>query len=275
MNSKYSITQEVVLPSKGFLNPEIPGGIVEQRCLMVSDQKYLAGSKAIKGGRMNKLLQETCVSPDTFDVSRLTLPDLVFLMFKLRILSYGPKMTYTTICPVCGNETEVTLDLSSLEVKELEDDYEKHLEIVLPRAGDTVYTRILNTKDLEDIKDYIKALKKKVKDDDALVGIEYEQRLTRMIRKIVLKEKNEDGDKILEHPVDITKYVAQLPDIDATAIIATVDNLEYGVIPTVETVCESCGNDIKVPIRFSGDFFRPKYDTRSEKIDGLDLSSIN
>lgn len=275
MNSKYSITQEVVLPSKGYLNPEIPDGIVTQRCLMVSDQKFLAGSKSVKGGRMNNIIQETAISPETFDVRKLTLPDLIFLMFKLRILSYGAKMRFTTVCPVCGRETEVSLDLTELEVHELEEDFSKSLEIELPIAGDTVFTRVLTVKDLEDIRDYIKALKKKVKDDDAIVSIEYTQRLSRMITKINLKEKNEDGDKILDHPVDIEKYVSQLTDLDATAIISTVDNLEYGVMPVAQSICEVCNNEIDVPVRFSGDFFRPKYDSRPSISNRFDLSSID
>lgn len=264
--NKYTITQEIVLPSKGHLNPEIPDGIVTQRCMMVSDQKYLSGSSVVKGNKMNRLLQDTTVAPDGFDVTKLTLPDILFMSLKLRCLSYGNSMKFITVCPICGQKTEVTLDLSTLEVKDLPDDYEESLKIKLPIAGDTVLTRILTVQDFEDISDDLKSARKRLKDDEAVINLEYEYRIAKMIKKVILKTPTDDGDKELTFPTDIQQYVSELPDLDATAIISTVDNIQYGVTPTAEAICTECGREITVPVRFTGDFFRPKYDRTSSYV---------
>lgn len=245
--------QEVILPSQGLLNPEIPEGKVVQRCMMVADQKFLSGSNQSASSSIHQLLQRTTESPEGFDVSRLTLPDTLYLLFKLRILSYGNEYKFRTRCPECGNKIDVLLDLSTLPVDLLEDDYQDKLVVELPHRKDTVYTKILTNDDIDQINKEVKRRKKRNNIDES----DYILRIVRSIEKIVLSNPSKDGKKELTSSADIERYINSLTDLDAATILAARDSVVYGITPTIEYVCPECGEYIDINVQFSSDFFRP------------------
>lgn len=246
-----NFTQELVLPSKGLLNPEIPDGIVVQRCMMVSDQKYLLSNNQSSGNQIHQLIQRTITEPKEFDVSALTLPDTLYLLFKLRILSYGSEYKFRTRCPECGRKIDVTVDLSELPVETLEEGFSDSLVVELPHRKDTVYTRVLTNADMDEVNEEIKRRKRKNPDDESA----YTLRIVKSIEKIkIAKDKSE-----LTHPIDIERYVNSLTDLDASAIIAARDSVSFGVAPVVERVCPECKEYIDISLSFSGDFFRPSF----------------
>lgn len=254
MKSVY--TEVVTLPSMGLLNPEIPNGEVTLRCITVADQKFISGTN-LPGDLMVQELIRRCVeSPEDFDPSKLTSIDTFFLITKLRILSYGGKYAFTTRCPECGKKIDVSLDLSELTVDFLDSDYEDGMNIKLPHTGDTVYTRLLTNKDEREIDKESRRLAKKFKDSG---DMEFILRLSKCITRIELQEANKAGDKVLEDPIDIQKYVEDLTDLDATAITSTL-SLPYGIQTVIDYRCPECKEDIEVRLQFTPQFFRPKYD---------------
>lgn len=248
-----NFTQEVTLPSNGYFNPEIPEGKVVQRCMMVADQKFLSGSSVSAGSALNEIIQRTITSPENFNVENLTPADTIYLLFKLRVLSYGKDYKFRTKCPECGKKIDVTIDMSELAVEKLDENYVDSLVAVLPHRGDTVYTKILTNRDIENINKEIKRRKKRNPDDDS----EYILRIVHSIEKIELKEANQDGKKELTHPLDIEIYINALTDLDASVILSARDSVTFGIVPTVEYLCPECRNYIDVSVLFSGEFFRP------------------
>lgn len=255
MAENYNYTQEVVLPSRGLLNPEIPGGKVVQRCMMVTDQKFLSGSNQSAGSVLHQLIQRTVVSPEGFDVSNLTLADTLYLLFKLRILSYGKDYRFKTRCPECRSKIDVELDLSELPVEILDENFAEKLVATLPHRGDKVYTKILTNADREEINKEILRRKKKRPDDES----EYVLRIAYSIDKVVFAKADSEGKKEITNMTDIERYVASLTDLDASAIIAARDSVAYGIAPIVEHVCSECGEYIDVSVQFSSEFFRPHF----------------
>lgn len=249
MENNYNFTQEITLPSQGLLNPEIPEGKVVQRCMMVADQKFLSGSNRDPGNSLNQLIQRTITSPESFDVDNLTLSDTLYLLFKLRILSYGNTYKFRTRCPECGKKIDITVDLSEIPVDTLEEGYAENLIVELPHRGDTVYTKILTNADINYINKEVSRRKKKGQDVE---GLDYLLRIVYSIEKIVLKKDKEE----ITHPVDIEKYVSSLTDLDASSIILARDSAVFGISPSIDYVCPECRQDIEVGIQFSGNFFR-------------------
>ena len=249
-------TQEVYLPSKGYLNPEIPEGKLIQRCMMVADQKFLSSANLDPSSLTNELLRRTIESPENIDIGRLTTTDTLYLLFKLRVLSYGDNYKFRTRCPECGKKFETSINLAELLVDTLEPNYEDAMKQTLPVSGDTVYTRFLTNDDVRTVKEELERRKRRNPEDDS----EFTLRLASMIRRVDLKKANSDGDKVLEHPIDIQNYVEHLTDLDATAIRATTDNIAYGIQPTVEVKCPHCKEYVDININFGAGFFRPKYD---------------
>lgn len=255
MKNESNFTQEITLPSQGLFNPEIPEGKLIQRCMMVSDQKFLSGSNQSAGSAINQLIQRTITSPEGFDVSKLTVADTLYLLFKLRVLSYGKDYTFRTRCPECGKKIDVSLDLSELPVEILEPGFEDNLIVKLPNRQDTVYTKVLTNEDTEEIDREIKRRKRRNKDDDS----EYILRIVRSIIKIELAKPNQDGKSELTGSLDIERYVSSLTNLDASAIISARDSITYGITPIIEYVCPECREYIDVSIQFSSGFFRPTF----------------
>lgn len=247
-----NFTQEVTLPSRGLLNPEIPDGKLVQRCMMVSDQKFLAGSSQSADSAIHQLIQRTITSPENFDVSKLTLPDTLYLLFKLRSLSYGKDYKFRTRCPECGQKIEVTIDLSELPVEILGDDYAEKLVVELPHRGDRVYTKVLTNEDIEETNKEIKRRKRRRSTDDS----DYILRIAQNIDKIELATPK-DGKKDISSPVEIERYLESLTDLDAMTILSARDAVTYGVAPSVEYVCPECREYIDISVQFSSEFFRP------------------
>ena len=249
MMNESNFTQVITLPSKGLLNPEIPKGEVTQRCMMVSDQKFLNGSSHNSGSLLNQLIQRTTTAPEGFDISNLTPTDTIYMLFKLRVLSYGDMYTFRTRCPECGKKIDVTVNLAELPVETLEDDFTEKLSVELPRRGDTVYTKIMTNADKDALTAELSRRKRKNPQDES----EYILKIVYAIEKIKLKK---DGSE-LTHPIDIERYVSSLTDYDAQVILATKDSVSFGLGAIVECTCSECKQDIEVGLNFSGDFFRP------------------
>lgn len=248
--------QEVVLPSKGILNPEIPGGKIIQRCMMLSDQQFISGSKINEDEILQILVKRCIVSPKDLDVGLLTPADTLFLLFKLRVLSYGSNYRISRRCPECNERVEMTLDLSDLKVETLDKGYEKNLTVTLPHSGDTVTTKILTNNDSKELNDEIKKSKARSNGEDTM---SLYLDLASKIKEVKLKNPKEGQDKVLTNHVDILKYVQELTNRDALIIDSTLDNISYGIVPVLNSKCPNCGNDVDVPVRLDSEFFRPRH----------------
>ena len=246
-----TFTQEITLPSKGLLNANIPNGRVTQRCMMVADQKYLTSSVSSSDNQIHQILQRTTTQPQDFDIKDLSVADTLYMLFKLRILSYGNIYKFKTRCPVCGEVIEVSADLTTLNVNTLDDDYKDHLSVQLPHRKDTVHIKMLTNRDLDNINNEIQRRKRKNTKDES----DYVLRLVGSIESIdVVKDKSQ-----LTHPIDIERYVSGLTDYDAATIIHARDSIQYGIDPVYETICPECRNSVSVDVGFTKDFFRPSF----------------
>lgn len=249
-------TETVIIPSNGLLNPEIPNGEVTLRCVTLADQKYISGSNASGDTILHELLRRCVVSPEGFDPTKLTSTDTFYLTTKLRILSYGGKYSFNTRCPECGKKFTVDLNLSNLVVESLDPDYLEDMKVVLPNKGDTVYTKLLTNKEEDEVEKEAKRLSKKFKDSG---DFEFEVKLAKSITKIELKEPNKLGETVLTSPLDIQEYIVDLTDLDAMAISSTLSP-NYGIQTVLDYVCPECREDIEVGMRFTAQYFRPKYE---------------
>lgn len=246
MKNDTSLVQELTLPSRGFLTPGVPEGKLVQRAMMVRDQKKLA---SLREGAVTAILQDTVTDPEGFDVLDLPIADTIYLLLSLRILSYGKEYRFYQTCPSCGERVVMSVDLSTLEVTTLEEDFRDHLVVDLPHTGDRVTLRVLTERDQNDIKDELDRRRKRNKDDDS----EYVYRIASSIDSIDLIEEG----TTLTHPIDIERYVESLTGLDAITITDTRDSILFGVNPEIVCTCPSCNKDVSIIMPFTGDFFRP------------------
>jgi hypothetical protein len=223
-----SVTEvPVELPSKNkFYSLPDPTKPITLRAMTFEDEKAMMSNKNVNIDVLNKLLSR-CVS--NIGVEHLLQMDKLYLIMKLRELSYGEDYNATINCPNCKKDNDVSFKVSQLPVTYLEDDATDPVEITLP---------ILDKK--------VKVRRPRVADENYFSNAEYA--LTNLWRFI------EEIEGYTQKTV-ISKVISQLPLKDAHAVVEALSASDYGVNTKVRFVCDYCGNNEIMELPITADFF--------------------
>lgn len=218
-NTKSNVEQVVELPSRGLGYPGKKGKVTI-RTMTFEDE--IALSEATPDQDVVDLMLTRCVSDIDPDI--LYAPDRIFLLFKIRELSYGNSIKLSGPCTECTATNHLDIDLSKLEVVYVDDsfkdpkhitlpDMKKKIQIRIPRASDNPY--LLN--------------KKKILDN-----------LWRFIVKL---------DKYVD-PKIISSALERMSSKDIRVIIESLLEGEFGLQNKARYICSDCRaeNILEVPL---------------------------
>lgn len=217
---------QVTLPSENrgysFLENEEP---VSLRPLTYEDEKALVSSSKAGNDAISTLISR-CV--DGVIVEELYDFDKLFLLLKLREISYGDDYKSLIICPLCKAENPVTVLLSELSVNPVPDDFSDPCEVFLKGIKKTIRLRYPRTKDEKFLADSEKTY----------------DNLWRFVVDI-------EGvtDKVI-----ITEVLKRLPLIDHKTILNSL-KLPYGVETKVNFQCSKCGGGSVINLPINENFF--------------------
>tara|TARA_R110000851_G_scaffold175794_4_gene322232 strand:- start:466 stop:1329 length:864 start_codon:yes stop_codon:yes gene_type:complete len=133
---------EITLPSQGLLYPD---GVktIRIRPFTFEDERMLKGMEGIKNPEavIEKLLRN---ATEGLDVSILTPHDRVYILFRLRGISYGDGYEVSHDCDKCKVTSKLDLSIKSLEITNLTKEHmiftlpdsEQECEVKLPRMQD-------------------------------------------------------------------------------------------------------------------------------------------
>jgi hypothetical protein len=216
-------TEEVTLPSKGLLYPEghpLRSGVIRMKYMTAREEDILTNQNYIKNGTViNKLLQSLIVTP--CDYNDLLIGDKNSLLIAARILGYGSDYTFSFRDPSTGEEEEVTVDLTELDDKELDEslmkDGKNEFEFQLPHSKIPITFKMLTHGDEEKITKELKGLKKINKFTSA--------ELTTRLKHMILSVNGDYEKKTIREFVDnallardsksLRNYLSEImPDID-------------------------------------------------------------
>ena len=226
----------VVLPG-GFLTSD--GEVIrsaEVRELTGFDEEAL--SKAVSPAKvMNTLLQRGVVkvgdekpTQDTFNA--LLAGDRDMLLLAIRKATYGTDLEYTLICPNCGEEVDVTIDLNKdVEIKRVEDKEDRYFDVTLRNGvakvrlpDGTAQRALLQTE-----------------------GKTYAELNTILLRHCI--------SEINDFPVTGEDSVRKLTIKDREKILEEIGKRNPGPqMNEVKKACPSCEEDIDLPLTLSGLF---------------------
>jgi hypothetical protein len=219
---------EVILPSKGrFYGDQCPTGRVTVRPLSFDDEKALLSSKNKEKLDAPALILKRCVQG--VDAASLVFMDKMFLVMKIREISYGDEYLVEVKCSECGVSNPLSIMLSKLEINYVPDDFKDPRELELP---------ILKKK--------IKIRLPRVYDEPYLNKTE--TMLDNLWRFIVEIDGN-------SKELVISKVIPQLRGADIHTIVKALNLLDYGIENKARFTCGKCDstNDITIPI--SENFF--------------------
>lgn len=212
---------DVDVPSRGipYFGKE---GVVRIRPMTFEDEKSMStGSRTPMFNPANYLLSRCVLN---VEVDRLVIIDKLFLLIKIRELSYGKDYKVGVVCSHCGFENKLNLQLDALLSNKVPEDF-----------------------NFNEIKVYLEGIKK-----DALLNI-----LTVADEAFVDPERIGENLWRFVNTIDgidnrtvIAKAVSQLPLVDVHTIIKEIMLSQYGIQPQIRFECDSCrkSNLINLPI---------------------------
>lgn len=226
------VETEVELPSKGlFYKPIIDK--VKIKPIVFEDQKTLVMAKKSKGNVLNVLLERSLIDVPNGFVSNLVLIDKIFLLIKIREVSFSKEYKAAIVCPKCQEQYEVSIAIDEIPINY----YDKKegndpIEIFLPGIQKTAKVSVARCRN----EDYFS------QSEDYM--------LNNLWRSVV-----EIGGKT--NTLVITKALDKLSLVDITTIIQAVTLTGYGVDPKFEYSCsdERCQYKGILAIPLTEDFF--------------------
>lgn len=224
---------DVELPSKGMLGyPEE----VSYRDILVRDEKELSGATPKTFPKvLNTVLKNLLHDPSIFD--KLTIHDRDFLILWIWANNYSTVKHIEAQCPHCGEKNQYQIDLTQLDVKELDPEF-KNPYPYTTKAGEQVTFRLLTTKDEEVARHYCNAHK----NENELQVMLYNS--VQFSQVMPLKEK-------------IKKIENEFTGKDMAMLRGFHAYFKYGIQEEVDRECGGCGEVSTVPIPFQIDFFLP------------------
>ena len=218
---------EVLLPSKNkFYNLIDPSKPVCIRPMTFEDERSMMSKKNVNIDVLNTLL-DRCVS--NINVGSLLQMDKLFLIMKLREISYGDDYTASINCNGCKKDNNILFTLSNLPITYLEEDATNPISV-----------------NLSVLKKEVKIRRPRVNDEDYFSNAEFAiKNLWRFVEEI-------DGHS--EKSV-ISKIIPQLPLKDAHKLLEALSSQKYGVDTKVRFVCNYCSHNEVMELPITADFF--------------------
>jgi hypothetical protein len=213
------------LPSRGKFYPGFQG--VEVTPLTFIDEQKILSIRDPNADIVSKLLEK---SVQGVNIDELLSMDKMFLLMKVREISYGENYEFSITCPSCQSDIKTSLVLSEhLNMNEVPDDLTDPREVELPKLKVKAEVRFPRSKEEIFLKDSESVYKN----------------LYRFVESI-----NGNAD-----PVFIAKALKRMHLQDIKTLIAEVNKGEYGIDPRFIFQCPSCKHEETMAVPMDVSFF--------------------
>jgi transcription termination factor NusB len=215
----------VRLPSEGkFYGTGKPEVLITP--IKFEDEKQLASSIKNNLNPINIILSK-CVKG--VDINSLLLIDKLFLLLKVREISYGEQYPAAITCPHCSTVSEVSINLNDLIVNYIPADLDDPREINLPKLKKKVRVRF-----------------PRVSDE---IHIATQEQVYNNIWRFVVSV---DG---ITDPVFINKAIPKMHIMDVKFILGQIMRNDLGLNPKFIFGCDSCGKESELEVPINENFF--------------------
>tara|TARA_R110000744_G_scaffold149446_1_gene262592 strand:- start:616 stop:1371 length:756 start_codon:yes stop_codon:yes gene_type:complete len=213
---------EISVPSGGYSYFKGKAGLIKLKPIRFGDEKELAmGNRGPNFNPANFLLAK-CVS--NVDVDDLLLIDKLYLLLKIREISYGNEYEVGVGCTACGHENKLNLHIDQLDSVDIPEDMDLfNIPVHLKGIGkDAIVTAPL------------------VSEEDFLAPQSIQTNLWRFVKSIAGNNS----------PAVISKVIQELPLVDVHTLINAFSLEKFGIQPKIKYTCDGCThlNLISLPI---------------------------
>ena len=215
---------QVELPSQGLLYPEAQK-VVDIRPITFDDERMLKSTQGSRDaeGTLEKLLRN-CIRG--IDVSEMTPEDKLYVLYRLRGISYGDTYTLEHDCENCGTRSKLDLSINTLKTTPLK---EEHMRFVLPDSQQEIQIKLPRTQDMHLVDTIDKMHENMHMFIHNIAGVSDKTVIEAFIQKTTVR----DVDMIRTH----------------------IFSPEYGMENHFFYSCNACGTKNRVPIELTSNFF--------------------
>lgn len=157
----------VDLPSKGRFYKNFTG--VTVKALKFEDEQKLLSNRSKNQDLVGQIIAKCS---EGIDPAELLTMDKLYLLMKIREVSYGSEYKFEIPCPSCGEITAVDLDLANhLMVEYVPDDLQDPREVFLPVLKKKAVVRFPRAKDEPFMQDIDSAIKNQYRLIESIDGV--------------------------------------------------------------------------------------------------------
>lgn len=181
------------------------------------------------------------------DIGNYPLSDLQYLMYKLRIITYGPNYSLKFTCNHCNHPITTQVNLDELKLK-LPKTTEPQFDIgPLPVSQDVIQCKLLTSREFLQISEDSESFKQKYPDYEGDPEISY---------TYAYKMISVNNQRMPSH--SLMKYVNEMHAKDALYFDREYGSLTDSGLDLVQTTtCPHCGNSLVYNLPVTEEFWTP------------------
>lgn len=247
----WTIVETFTLPSSGKIYGKQVNPDIKLRSMTTNDEMSRLNTSSKKYKKMCDLI-DNCIIGDKPGISSydMCLGDYQYLLHSLRIVTYGPDYKLACQCPYCRETRNYDVPLDQLELRKDIDEFNNHLNLVLPRTKKKITLNYQTPRMLDLIEEDTQEFRRKSQngiDRGLLLTMQY------LINTV-------DGKAL--SPLDAEDFCNNLPMMDTNYILKYAEKLNnyIGLDTSIDVDCEVCGNHYRTMFRQTREFFGPDID---------------
>ena len=247
----YTIAEFFTLPSKGNVYKELIDPKVQLRSMTTAEEMRRLSPTEHPYENLCSIIDDCMVTGPKISSYDMCLGDYQFLLYQLRIVTYGADYNLQMTCPYCGTTQTAKINLGELVIKEYSDEIEKYRTVELPVSKKTIKLKMKTPRILDNIQIKLKEFKRRNTENSLNASILYS--ISCIIDTV-------DGRKVNEAKLE--EFIRTLPMKDTNILINYSDKLDslIGIDSNITFKCDMCGLEHDGKLSITNEFFRPALD---------------
>ena len=249
--SNYTISENITLPSNGEVYEFNVVPNIKLRSMTTAEEMQRLSNTNSAYKNLCDIIDACMVENPGISSYDMIIGDYVFLLYQLRIITYGSEYKTGSVCPFCGSTVVDTFNLDDLIVNKFDEKVLALKEFDLPVCGSHVEIKFQTPRIVDRINQQIKDFRSKAQ------TITYDPTILFTMKNLIEKI---DGKK--PNPLTVEDWIKNLSMKDTNLILQYCDKLNnsIGVETKLYTTCNICGLDYESSLRITQEFFRPALD---------------
>lgn len=247
----YTIAEFFTLPSEGKVYSEMVDPKVQLRSMTTAEEMRRLSPTEHPYENLCSIIDDCMVEGPPMSSYDMCLGDYQFLLYKLRIVTYGADYLVSSNCPYCKSNSQETIDLDSLTINTYNEDIDDLFNVELPVTKHKIRLKMTTPKMLDTLKDRITDYKRKATDKTVDASILFN--LSMVIDTV-------DGRKVPAPQLEEMLRKLPMKDTNYLAVYSDKLNSVIGIDTSTTFVCDICGLSHRGKLSITSEFFRPSLD---------------